>query len=183
MRPVAWLTGPQHRLDLVAGWCDGILTALTLASGKLLEANIPIDFSLALRVATAAAVSGGFILFVAHYAELRGELVEAERQLNLMSRGRFATTRLGRAVLREAVLGSLIAGICSFCGALLPLMVGALLPDQSWCAIAVALVTLALLGGVLGKVVYGSPLRWSVALLLSGMLLAYVGLQLDIISA
>jgi hypothetical protein len=112
MKPVGWLLGPKHRLDLVAGLCDGVLTALTLASGKLLNTNEPIDYSLALRVAAAAALTGGFILFAAHYAELRGELVEAERQLNLRSHGRFASTRLGRVVLYEAITGSLIAGYC-----------------------------------------------------------------------
>ncbi|WP_031436722.1 VIT1/CCC1 transporter family protein [Methylobacter tundripaludum] len=181
MKPVGWLLRPKHRLDLVAGLCDGILTALTLASGKLLNANVPIDVSLALRVATVAALTGGFILFAAHYAELRGELVEAERQLNLRSHGRFASTHLGRAVFYEAITSSLIAGGCSFCGALLPLMTGALLPKFSWCAIIVALGALAIIGGFLGKAVYGSPLGWSIALLLGGMLLSYAGMQLDII--
>ncbi len=181
MNPLGWLVRPNHRLDLVAGLCDGILTALTLASGRLLNTDAPMDVSLALRVATAAAVSGGFILFVAHYAELRGELVHAERQLNLLPYGRMATTKLGRTVLREAASGSLIAAGCSFCGALLPLILGAVFPQMSWCAIAVALGALALLGGVLGKVVYGSPLAWSFVLLLGGAFLAYVGLKLKII--
>jgi predicted membrane protein (TIGR00267 family) len=181
MNPLGWLLKPQHRLDLVAGLCDGILTALTLAAGKLLSANDPISIGLALRVATAAAVSGGFILFVAHYAELRGELVQAERQLNLLSRGHLATTRLGRAVLSEAVTGALIAAGCSFCGALLPLLVGAFLPGIPWFAIGVALGALAVLGGALGKVVYGSPLGWSIALLLGGLVLSYVGMRLKIL--
>ena len=54
MSPWGWLVRPKHRLDLVAGLCDGILTALTLASGRLLNAAVPMDLSLALRVATAA---------------------------------------------------------------------------------------------------------------------------------
>jgi predicted membrane protein (TIGR00267 family) len=176
-----WFVRPKHRLDLVAGLCDGILTALTLASGRLFNAAVPMDLSLALRVAIAAAISGGFILFVAHYAELRGELVHAERQLNLLSHGHLASTRLGRAVLREAIAGALIAGSCSFGGALLPLGVGALLPQMPECAIAVALGTLALLGGILGRVAYGNPFGWSISLLLGGLLLAYVGFRLEII--
>jgi VIT1/CCC1 family predicted Fe2+/Mn2+ transporter len=60
-------------------------------------------------------------------------------------------------------------------------MMGALLPETSWYAIIVALVMLAILGGVLGKVVYGSPIGWSIALVLGGMLLSYAGMQLDII--
>jgi predicted membrane protein (TIGR00267 family) len=163
--------------------CDGILTALTLAAGKLLSAGDPITVGLAMRVATAAGVSGGFILFVAHYAELRSELVRAERQLNLLSHGQLATTRLGRAVLHEAISGALIASGCSFCGALWPLLVGAFLPAIPWCAIIVALGTLAILGGALGKVVYGSPLGWSTALVLGGVVLTYVGMQLDLVGS
>lgn len=155
MRPFAWLLHPRHRLDLVAGCCDGILTALTLASGRLLNAETPIDAGLG--VATAATVSGGFILFFAHYAELRSELIHAERQLDLRSHGRLAATHLGHTALRKAVVGALIAGGCSFCGALLPLLLGAFMPRVSWSAIVVALGVLTLLGGVLDKAVHGSP--------------------------
>jgi len=80
-----------------------------------------------------------------------GELVRAERQLNLLSQGRFASTRLGRAVLRDAFSGALIVSICSFLGVLIPLMASALLQTPTWLGIATAIGTLALLGIFLGQ--------------------------------
>jgi hypothetical protein len=86
----------------VIGPVDGILTALTLAAARILTPDQPIDISLALRIALAASLSGGFVFFVAEYARLRGELVHAARHLNLASTGRLATSHLGQEVLRES---------------------------------------------------------------------------------
>jgi len=180
MKISAWLSQTEHRLDLVAGLCDGILTALILAAGKLLTGGDSVTVSLALRVAAAATLTGGFAFFVARYADLRSELVRAERQLNLMSHGRFASTRLGRAVLRDAWLGALIISICSFFGAMLPLMISAILPRPTWLGVAVAIGTLALLGIFLAKAVYGSPARWALVLAIAGALLSLIGVKLEI---
>lgn len=147
----------------------------------MLPGHAPMGLGLALRVGAAAAISGAFIFMVAHYAELRGELVEAERQLNLTAHGRFATTLLGRAAFNEAVVGALIASICTFCGALLPLLVGVFVPQVRWLAIVVALLALGLLGYFLAWAVYGHPLRWMIALVVGGIVLAFVGMQLDIV--
>jgi predicted membrane protein (TIGR00267 family) len=174
------LTGSHHQLDLVAGLSDGILTALTLGAGHLLPGHPPMGLALALRIATAGAISGAFIFMVAHYAELRSALVEAERQLNLASHGRFATTQLGRAALIEAVAGALIASACTFCGALLPLLVGAFVPQLRWLSVMVALVALGVLGHFLARTTYGRPLHWVLALIIGGAVLALVGMQLEI---
>ncbi len=61
-----------------------------------MEGESIFDFNLAIRVATAALVSGGFVFFVAKYAELRGQLIQAEKELNLTSHGKLATTTLGK---------------------------------------------------------------------------------------
>jgi predicted membrane protein (TIGR00267 family) len=178
MKPFRWLLGPKTRFDLVAGLGDGILTALTLAGGKLFGLEAAMSADLALRVAVAAAVSGAFIFFVAHYAVLRGELVEAERQLNLTEHGRMLTTRLGRAVLTEAGTKALVTAAFSFSGALLPLLVGVVWPIL---AVAVALAALTVLGGILGKMAHGRPLTWGASLLVGGIVVAYIGYSLRII--
>ena len=180
MNMAGGLFDARHRLDLVAGLSDGILTALTLGAGHMLPGSAPMGVSLALRVACAAAVSGAFIFFVAHYAERRGELVEAERQLNLTSHGRLATSRLGRAAMREAVVQAAIASGCTFCGALLPLMASALIPQPRWPGALVALLALCLLGYFLARTVYGHILRWMLGLVLGGVVLALLGVWLDI---
>jgi len=181
MRLWTWLVKPKNRLDLVAGLCDGILSALILAAGRMLNPGLPTSLGLALRVAAAAAISGAFIFFVAHYAELRGELVQAEKHLNLRPHGRLVTSRLGRVVLFESTEGALIASACSFCGALLPLVFGVFLPNPRWLAVAVALSALALLGIFLARTVHGSPFSWAVGLLLGGGILTWVGAKLHII--
>jgi predicted membrane protein (TIGR00267 family) len=180
MKISAWLSQTEHRLDLVAGLCDGILTALILAAGKLLNGGESVNVGLAMRVALAATLTGGFAFFVARYADLRSELVRAERQLNLRSHGRFASSRLGRAVLREAGLGALIISVCSFLGALLPLIISAMLPRPTWMGVAVAIGTLALLGIFLAKAVYGSSVRWASVLAVAGVLLSLIGVKLEI---
>lgn len=178
MKTLRSLLGPKNRLDVVAGLCDGILTALTLAAGKLLGPQAGISLSLSLRVAVAAAVSSAFVFFVAHYAVLRSDLYEAERQLNLTERGRMATTRLGNMVLEEAGCQALVSSLCSFSGALLPLLVGVWLPALG---ILVALAALALLGAFLGNTVHGRPLSWAVSLVVGGVVLAWVGFYLKIV--
>jgi len=180
MKIFAWLSQPEHRLDVVAGLSDGILTALILSAGKLLNSGETMSVGLALRVATVAILTGGFAFFVAHYADLRSELVRAERQLNLLSHGRFASTRLGRAALHDAFIGALIVSICSFLGALIPLIASALMPRPTWLGIAIAIGTLALLGIFLAKAVYGSPVRWALVLVVAGALLSFIGVKLEI---
>jgi VIT1/CCC1 family predicted Fe2+/Mn2+ transporter len=174
-----WLSRPEHRLDIVAGLCEGILTALILAAGRLISGD-SVTMGLAVRVAAVAMLTDGFSFFVARYADLRSELIRAERQLNLTSPGRFATTRLGRAVLQDAWRAAIIVTVCSFFGALLPLIVSAVFPSPSWLGVAVAVGTLALLGVVLARSVYASPARWAFALTVAGIFLSLIGMKLEI---
>jgi predicted membrane protein (TIGR00267 family) len=176
-----WLSKRERRLSCIAGLCDGILTALIFAAGTLLNYDRSMSIGLALRIACAALASGAFIFFVAHYAELRGELVHAERQLNLTSHGRFATTRLGTAVLRDAAVAAVIASGSTFVGALLPLLGAALFPRPAWLSLAVAIAALGALGIGLAKSIVGSPLRWGTALVLGGILVSLIGLKLHIL--
>lgn len=176
-----WIFRRDRCLPLVAGLCDGILTALTLAAGRMLDATEPMTMGVALRVAAGAFASGVFIFFVGHYATLRGELIHAERELSLTSHGRFARTRLGAAVLRDALSATLIGSGCSFLGALIPSAVSALFPERAWLGIAAAVGILGLLGYGLARTLFGSPARWTLGLVLSGILLTYLGVRLRIV--
>jgi VIT1/CCC1 family predicted Fe2+/Mn2+ transporter len=171
----------EHLFAFVIGLADGILTTLTLATGKVIGSHQAIEGMLALRIATAGAASGAFIFFIAQYSHLRGELVHAERHLNLTPQGRFAVTHLGRAVLQDALCGATISGIFSFIGALFPLLLAVVWPHAPWVAILAALGALSLLGMGLGHVVYGKPSRWALGLLLVGIILSGVGLGLHIL--
>jgi VIT1/CCC1 family predicted Fe2+/Mn2+ transporter len=171
----------KHIFALVIGLTDGILTALTLGSSKVISSTEPITIGLALRISSASSLSGVFVFFTAEYVRMRGELVHAERQLNLTSRGHLATTYLGRAVLQETVRGAVLSSVCNFIGALAPLIAGALLPGFSWLAIATALLVLGALGAVAGRYTYGSPILWAVSLICAGALLTLAGLKLRIV--
>jgi predicted membrane protein (TIGR00267 family) len=173
-------TRPLSRFYIVAGLCDGILTALTLGSGRLFDVASPMSFNLAWRVAAAGGVPGALIFFIAHYAELRAELVRAERELNILTRGHLATTRLHRAVIQESAVVSAAGGICSFVGAMFPLSIGAVFPQSAWVAIMASIGGLAVFGVCLARSVHGNALVWAGMLIFSGVSLTVVGWLLKI---
>jgi len=182
MKTPGWLFRGAGLLPLVLGSTDGILTALTLAAGRLTNPERLVTFGLAVRIAAGAGASGAFVFFVARYTELRRELIHAERQLNLTSHGRLAAGRLGKAVLSEGMLSGVVSSMAAFCGALVPLLAAALLPRYRWASIVTALVALALLGIGLARVVHGRVLRWSGGLVIGGGALSIVGAYLKIVA-
>jgi predicted membrane protein (TIGR00267 family) len=182
MRRTFVIVRREHLLPTVLGFSDGILTALTLAAGRLTSSAQPVSFGLALRIAVAALVSGAFVFFVARYAELRGGLIHAERQLNLATHGRLAAGRLGVAVRTEAIEAATISSVAAFCGALVPLLAAAILPHHRWSSVSAALMALVLLGAGLARLLHGSLFRWSVGLACGGILLSFVGAYLKIVA-
>jgi VIT1/CCC1 family predicted Fe2+/Mn2+ transporter len=181
MKSFAWIKEPRDRLDIVAGLIDGILSALTLAAGKLVSAHGGLALTTVGKVAVVTVCSTSFVFFVAHYSQLRTELVRAERELNLLSHGKFAASRLGRQVLRESVRGAVVASCCALIGSTLPLAVGLLVPQVPVFGLILSVVLLGVLGWVLGTSVFGSPVVWAVALVVGGIVVTLIGAQLDII--
>jgi VIT1/CCC1 family predicted Fe2+/Mn2+ transporter len=171
----------KHRLAVVMGLVDGILTAMLLAAQKILGYGTPVDFGTALKVAIYALATAGFVFYIGRYAELRTQLVRAAAQLNLKKRGKLATTHLGRVVLHEAIGDAFVSGVCSFVSALLPLSLAAAFPYAPWLSVFVSLFLLGLLGAVLGKAVKGSSMSWSIGLVLGGLLMTVLGFCLHII--
>ena len=171
----------RQLLPVVLGLSDGVLTALTLATGSLVDPGRHISMSMAMRISASAFATGAFVFLVARYSQLRAELVVAERQLNLTSHGRLASSKLGRAILREAILAAALSSVSSFVGAMIPLIVAALVPAHGWAALMAALITLALLGAGLAKVSFGSPWYWSSTLVAGGVVLSILGAQLRIV--
>jgi predicted membrane protein (TIGR00267 family) len=176
-----WLHKRHNRLDIVAGLIDGILTALTLAAAKILHAG-SLTLGLAGKVGAFSAFTTIFVFFVAHYVELRAELVRAERELNLLSHGQLATTQLGRQVLREAAAGAAVASVCSLLGAMLPLLLALVFPGMPLAGLALTVLLLGILGALLAWSTFGSPTIWAIAMMLGGVVLAVVGVKLDIVS-
>jgi predicted membrane protein (TIGR00267 family) len=171
---------PDHTFSLTIGISDGILTALTLASGRLLTGKPP-TVELGLKISAASALCSIFVFCTAEYARLRGQLIHAERELNLTSHGRLAATHLGRAIRRETIASATISSLANFVGAFIPLLIGALFPRSAWLAVAVAVAALGLLGGALAYSIHRNLLGWALALAISGMLLALVGAELNVV--
>ena len=165
----------QLMLPVVLGLCDGIFTTLLLAAGRLTEIGHPVTVMFAIRIALVAFLSNALVFYVARYSELRGQLIHAERQLNMSSFGKLATGALGRAVRKQATLAAAASSGAGFSGALIPLLVAALLPQYRWISIVAALVALAVLGAALARVVHGAALRWIAGLLAGGIALTVFG--------
>jgi VIT1/CCC1 family predicted Fe2+/Mn2+ transporter len=162
------------------GVSHGILNALTLASARVLG-GVGLDLDLGVRVGVVALSSAVVTLFVAEYAQNRLELVRAERQLMFTRSGRLAATHLGRAVLRDAAVVAGVAGLSSFAGAALPLVVGAVLPKATWIALVASVAVLGALGTVLSLQVGGRRLVWTLGLVLAGIAVTIIGVQVDLV--
>lgn len=171
----------EHIFPLVIGLTDGILTALTIAAGKIVDSAEPISLNLALRISAASSISGMFVFFTAEYVRRRGELVHVERQLSLTKHGHMAATRLGETALRETVVAAAVSSLCNLAGALLPLAAGALLPRFPWLAMPTAAVALGVLGAIAGRITYGKPALWAACLIAVGGLLTVAGMALRIV--
>jgi VIT1/CCC1 family predicted Fe2+/Mn2+ transporter len=111
---------------------------------------------------------------------LRGELIHAEGQLNLASRGQFVTSQLGKQVRAEAFASALISSTANFLGALFPLCLGSLMPGPALLAVIPSIVALGLLGLTLAHIVRGRAVVWIVALVAAGIALSIIGVWLHI---
>ncbi|HTT84624.1 MAG TPA: hypothetical protein VMF67_14190 [Rhizomicrobium sp.] len=176
-----WLANPRTRLDVTAGLVDGILTALTLAAGRLLRPGAEVSAGFVFRIAVATALTTLFVFFVAHYAELRAELSRAERQLSLLTRGTLAAGQLGKRALREAATGSMIAAGCGLLGASAPVALCLLFPASHGMAIVAAIAMLGILGAILGRSLHSSAVLWSAAIMGGGAVLTWLGVKLAIV--
>lgn len=112
-----WLRKRENLFFIVTGLAEGILTALILATGQILEPSHTLSATLGLKMGIAAGCPETVVFFAAEYARQRGELVRIEQQLNLTVHGRLASSRLGRLALLDAFGAALVSGACAFAGA------------------------------------------------------------------
>jgi VIT1/CCC1 family predicted Fe2+/Mn2+ transporter len=168
-------------LPAALGLADGILNALTLASGHLVGArSSSVTVGLAVRVSIAAFVTAGFAVFVAEYADARGTLRRGARQLNMTSERRLARSDLGRLAVKHALGQCLLASGTSLLGALLPLLLASAVPGPTWIAAVIAVLALGALGFGLATVVLGSRAKWTASLLVGGTAVTIIGAWINI---
>jgi predicted membrane protein (TIGR00267 family) len=166
--------------NVALGLTDGLLTALMLTAGVLLHGTAGLAIGQALRVSTAAALSGLFTVLVSDYARLRGELSRAARELNLPSVRPLLQGRLSRKVRTQAVTAAFTTTACSFLGAMIPLTAAATC-RVPWAAFLAASIALVVIGSVMGHIVRGRSLVWALLLLVGGAMIALAGVWLDVL--
>jgi predicted membrane protein (TIGR00267 family) len=166
---------------VVTGLVEGMLTALTLASGRMLSPGDGMTPTLALRVGIAASLPTAVVFFTAEYARQRQELLRMAHQLNMVRHERLFTGRLGVLAWRESLISALASGFCSLIGALTPLIVASLVAVSGWTAIASAVACLGGLGAWIGQLTLSCRLCWALALMLAGGVLTLVGNYLQVV--
>jgi hypothetical protein len=155
------------------------LNALALTSAKLVtQGNLTL--SLVGKVAAVTACTTSFVFFVAHYAQLRSELVRAARELNLSSKGQLATTQLGKQIFYEALWDALVASVCGVVGSVIPLTIALAIPIPI-VGVGVTIAILGVLGWLLGLSVFGSAALWAAGLILGGIIVTAIGAKLNIL--
>ena len=179
MKLTRLLTAPESRLDLIAGLIDGILTALAFAAGRLI-AGAGATFDLAVRVAIATGLANAFVFFFAHYAELRADLVGYERQLNLVSHGKLAASRLGRRALQQSFSSGATAAVWTIVGAMVALTVCIWFPRPRWGGPLIDILLLGALGMLLARNLHGSMWKWAISLMAGGVVLTAAGVELHV---
>lgn len=178
MRP---LLRRERLFFVVTGLVEGMLTALTLASGKMLREEHALSLGLALRIGLAAGFPTAVVFIAAEYARQRGELVRMAYQLNMTRRERLVAGNLGRQALHESLRSAAVAGLCSFGGAALPLAAAGEIPGGGWAAVVVAVLCLGGLGAAIGYTTLSCRLCWALALTAAGGLLAWLGAVLQVL--
>lgn len=168
-------------LPLVLGLCDGVITVLTLIANRLINSDGQISFGFAVQISLVSLITGLFVYFISQYTELRRELLHLENELNLTESGHLAMTNLGKQIIIESVILTIIGSIAAFIGSLVPVVIAIFVQGNKWAPILVAVVILAILGLFLAKLVHGSKIRWILSLIISGLIVSYIGIQLNIV--
>jgi len=167
---------------LVLGLIDGILTVLTLATGKVLgEDGTGFSLGLAFRGAFVTSLSGSLVYFISEYSKQRNLLINAEKELNLTSHGKLAVSNLGKQILKETFVSVIVTGGFSFLGAFIPISGAVFFPTHAWLSIGIALLILALLGFGVARLVFGNSLIWIIALIIAGIIVSFIGYELHVI--
>jgi len=166
---------------IVVGLSNGIITALIFTAGEILHVGGNIGPGLAIRIAVGVALPSVFTFYVAEYARLRRELVHASKELNLNSPVHLINSRLGRVIIRKAIIVTSVGTVAGFTGALLPLLVSVMIPSFTWLPIIAAILALGVFGVSLAISVRGNPIYWITALVVAGALVTVIGSILHIV--
>ena len=140
------MTRQDKKFPLLFVFIDGIVTALIVCTGKISEVENKFGINLAIRVSIGALITGGFVFFVAKYAELRGALAQAEKELCLTSSGKLVTTALGKKIIRASIGDAILCGVSIFVGTFFILLIAVVDFYPPWITFVASIVTLGISG-------------------------------------
>lgn len=166
---------------VITGLAEGILTAMILAAGRILEPSGAATAGLAVRVGLVAGLPEAVVFFAAEYSRQQGDLARMERQLNLPPRRQLAAGRLGRQALEQSLSAACVASACSFVGAAVPLVLASVIPGSGWVSLLAAATCLALLGYGIAYTLSGCRVCWALVLALAGGVLSVLGVYLKVL--
>jgi hypothetical protein len=170
---MAWISARERLFFVVTGLAEGMLTALLLATTRMLEPAQAGMATLAVKIGMVAACPEMVVFFAAEYARQRHDLLRIERQLNFTQHGVLAGGKLGRHAARDAVRAAALSAGCSFLGACLPLLAASALPHIRGC--------LSGFGLALGYATRSCRMCWTVGLAGCGIVLAVLGAWLHVV--
>lgn len=170
----------HYTFPVILGLTDGIITALMIATNEILGATTS-QFGLFIRIALGSAAVGAVSFFMADYSTLKQELVRLSKIVNPNTPFDLLETQLGRRIIRESIVKTLLSGLAGFAGALIPLMPSTLFVSDYWISLIIADLSLALLGVLVAKVQSGNYFFWPPLLASIGVAMMFIGRFVNIV--
>lgn len=170
----------HYTFPIILGLTDGIVTALMIATNEILSATTP-EFSLYIRIALGSASVGAVSFFLADYSTLKQDLVRLSKIVSPNIPFRLVDTQLGRRIVRESILKTLLSALAGFGGALIPLALSTVFVTNYWVSLVGADLSLALLGVLVAKVQAGNYFFWPPLLASVGVAMMFIGRFINIV--
>lgn len=170
----------HYTFPVILGLTDGIITALMIATNEILVATTA-QFGLFMRIALGSAAVGAVSFFMADYSTLKQDLVRLSKIVNPGTPLELLETQLGRRIVRESILKTLLSALSGFAGALIPLLPSELFVSNFWASLIIADLSLALLGVLVAKVQSGNYFFWPPLLASIGVVMMFIGKFVNIV--
>ncbi|MGP6220446.1 hypothetical protein [Caldiplasma sukawensis] len=161
------------------GVIDGIISAIMISANALISRS-KLTLLVALDISIGSSFVSALSYLIAEYGKLRSDAHRVEIALRPGNKDR-QRKHLFRSILLEALYGGGLSLLMGFLGAsstLIPYSLGLISPLYS---IIISYAILGLVGALIGKVSGGSALAWSMALVISGILITILGNYIRIV--
>lgn len=171
---------PDARYTIL-GLIEGIVISLGLGARTIVGQGDPAEIShVVINAGLFAALTNLVTSFFTEQFDARRNLLNVERMLVVARPERVFATDLYRAAWRRALLSSLTYAVASFAGAAIPMLPLVLVPQARATGLVVPMLTLGVLGFVLGRRSASVGLLWALGLVAAGGLVTVVGVRFPV---